>query len=116
MLFRDPRNLVTTVFLMGLGLSMWSAYSWYRLPEWSEGEIQGSVEINLQIDLLRLPESQRRDAETLDLLRRQIRQEVEAEIAKPRDSLVRSFALGLAVMLGSLGLGVYFGLHLPPRK
>lgn len=65
---------------VGLGIALWFGWDWYHAPRWTESEIQASVELNLALDLSRLPEDSINELQKAEM-RNRIRQEVEAEIA-----------------------------------
>jgi len=65
---------------IGFGIAAWYGWAWYHVPRWTEQEIQGSVELNLALDLSRLPPDSM-PPEAQQRLRAQLRQEVEAQIA-----------------------------------
>lgn len=64
---------------IGFGIAAWYGWAWYHVPRWSAQEITGSIELNLALDLSRLPaDSVPPDQQAR--MRAQIRQEVEARI------------------------------------
>ena len=66
---------------IGLGVAAWYGWAWYHVPRWTEKDIAGSVELNLALDLSRLP-PQSVTPQAQERMRTQIRHEVEAQIAK----------------------------------
>jgi hypothetical protein len=103
MLFRNPRALAFLLLSAGIGLVGWYGQQWYVLPEWSEGEIEQSVELNLQIDLARRGPHLQPTGERLEALRQAVRAEVEAEIRREREDLERWIGLGFVLLV--LGVG-----------
>lgn len=95
---RPPPGAVgALIAAVGLGVAGWYGWDWYQLPHWTETDIRASVELNLALDLSRTPQA----ATTVDaqnLLRQNIRKELEAEIARERE-VPRGYTLaGLAMM------------------
>jgi len=86
---------------IGFGIAAWYGYEWYRVPSWSEQEIVGSVELNLAMDLGRLPPDSV-PPDTQDRMRAQIRREVEAQIALEAQAPRQWTIAGL--LMGVLGL------------
>lgn len=86
---------------IGFGIAAWYGYEWYRVPRWSEQEIVGSVELNLALDLSRLPPDSVPPV-TQDRMRAQIRREVEAQIAREVEAPRQWTIAGL--LMGVLGL------------
>lgn len=83
---RSPRTpppgvVGALVAAIGLGIACWYGWLWFQVPPWSERDIAASVELNLALDLSRLPPDSV-PAEARDRLRVQIRREVEAQIAR----------------------------------
>lgn len=103
MLFRNPRAMAFALIAFGLGLGVYYGEQWYRLPQWSEAEIEQSVELNYQLDLQRLGPHLQPSAEKRAHLRRTIRLELEAEIRREREALERW--MGLGAVLCVLGAG-----------
>ena len=103
MLFRNPRAFAFVLIAIGTGLLAWYGPQWQRLPEWSDAEIEQSVELNLQLDLQRMGPHLTPSDEKLERLRDVIRAEVLGEIRREREELERW--LGLGLLLGVLGLG-----------
>lgn len=111
MLFRNPRGLGFLLLAIGLGLIAYYGEQWYRLPTWSEGEIEQSVELNLQMDLARRGPHLQPAGERLEQLRRSIRQEVESEIRRDREGLEKWMGLGLVLLVLGAGQLVYARTH-----
>jgi hypothetical protein len=86
---------------IGFGIAAWYGYEWYRVPRWTEQEIVGSVELNLALDLSRVPPDSV-PRETQDRMRAQIRRDVEAQIARESEK-PRSWTLS-GLLMGVLGL------------
>ncbi|MGQ0528674.1 MAG: hypothetical protein ACT4PG_02420 [Panacagrimonas sp.] len=95
---RPPAGAVgALIAAVGLGVAGWYGWDWYQLPRWSEADIRASVELNLALDLSRTPQA----ATTVDaqnLLRQGIRRELEAEIARERET-PRAYTLAGMIMM-----------------
>lgn len=100
---RTPRPGAVGALLaaVGFGIAGWYGWDWYQVPKWSEQEIAGSVELNLALDLSRLPPDSV-PPETQDRMRAQIRREVEAQIAKETEE-PRAWTLA-GLLIGAFGL------------
>jgi hypothetical protein len=114
MLFRNPKALAFLMFAVGIGLLGYFGEQWYRLPKWSEAEIEQSVELNLAIDLNRMGPHLRPTGEKLERLRGIIRAEVEGEIRREREQLERWMGAGLLLLV--LGAGQWAALALAIKK
>jgi len=83
---------------IGFGIAAWYGWAWYHVPKWTEQEIVGSVELNLALDLSRLPPDSM-PPEAQQRLRAQLRQEVEAQIAaeteEPRSLTMAGLLMGV---------------------
>lgn len=66
----------------GIGLCGYAAVLWRELPRYTEADLQASTELNLAADLARRVDAP--DRATTDALRRQVRIEIENEIAEER--------------------------------
>lgn len=99
MLLRNPRAFAATLAAIGVGLVAWYGDQWWRLPEWSEAEIEQSVELNLAIELQRRGPHLQPTGERLDELRRTLRAEVEAEIRRDRAGPERGLGIGLLLIV-----------------
>ena len=92
---------------VGLGLSLWYGQQWMSLPRYSEADIDGSVELNLQLDLQRRNESTQPDAGQLAHLRQMVRAEVLDGIRDERAPVETGLGIGLmALVAGAAQLGV----------
>ena len=103
MLFRNPQAFAAILMIAGTSLLVYFGEQWYRLPPWSEAEIEQSVELNLAMDLQRLGPHLRPTGEKLERLRQLVRGEVEGQINRERHDLERWIGAGL--LLAVLGLG-----------
>lgn len=85
------------VAAVGFGIAGWYGWEWYHLPRWSEPDIAASVELNLALDLARLPPDSV-PPETQDRMRMQVRREVLEQIAReseqPRGYTLAGLAIG----------------------
>lgn len=102
---RHPRRFITPFLLVSLGVGViaWYGIELYRLPHYSEPDIQTSVEANLAMDLARMGPHLKLDDAGVQRLRLQIQQEVNAEIRKEREEPWRGLAVGLACVVIGLG-------------
>lgn len=97
---------------LGLGLSAYYGERWYQLPQYTEQDLQASVELNLAMDLERRgPQLQPVPAER-ERLRQQIRQEIDADIARERREVTQGFAVAMLMLLFGSG---YLALRLRGR-
>ena len=88
---------------LGLGLGGYYGERWYKLPQYSEQDLQASVELNLIMDLERRgPQLQPTPAER-ERLRQQIRQEVDADIARERQEVKQGFIVAMLMLLFGVG-------------
>lgn len=106
-MLRNPRAFAVVLAAIGLGVAGWYGEQRMRLPQWSEAEIEQSVELNLQLELQRRGPHLQPQAERLDALRRTLRAEVEAEIRRERDGLDRWIGAGL--LLFAFGVAQWLG-------
>lgn len=113
MLFRNPQALPFLLVGIGLGLLGYYGEQWYKLPAWTEQDIEESVELNLAIDLQRMGPHLRPEGEKLERLRDMVRAEVKGEIVSERRGLERWMGLGL--ILTVLGAGQLVRLALRPK-
>ncbi len=97
---------------LGLGLGAYYGERWYHLPQYTEQDLQASVELNLVMDQERRgPQLQPAPAER-ERLRQQIRQEIDADIARERREVQQGFAGAMLMLLFG---GGYLGLALKKR-
>jgi uncharacterized membrane protein YphA (DoxX/SURF4 family) len=84
------------LFAIGLGLSLHYGHAWLRMPDYSEAEIEQSVELNLALALRRQPPA---TAPTgLDTQRGLIREALRDEIQQERWQIQSRVALGLILL------------------
>ena len=89
--------------VVGLGLSLYAGYQLQTMPVYSEKDLDLATELNLSLDLARIPPDHQPPAEELPKLREAVRAEVEADLGRQRN-LVKSWLqtglvlLGMAVM------------------
>ena len=103
MLFRNPRFLAFLLIAVGVGLISYYGERRWRLPQWTEAEIEQSVELNLTLDLQRRGPHLQPQPERLAALRSALRAEVEAEIRRERKQPERW--IGFGAILCVLGAG-----------
>src|ERR1043165_450905 len=99
MLSRAPKFLALVLLFARLRLCARVGEAWHRPAEWSEGEIEQSVELNLQLDLKRMGAQLAPSGERLEQLRHMIRAEVEGEIKREREGPLRWVAGGLMLIV-----------------
>jgi hypothetical protein len=105
-----PGAVGALIAAIGLGVACWYGWAWYQVPRWSEQEIEGSVELNLALDLSRLPAGSVAPAEQARM-RAQIRREVEAQIAKAADEPRQYTMAGLLItVFGLVQMALRMGL------
>lgn len=98
-----PGAVGALVAAVGFGMACWYGWAWYQLPRWSEQDLRASIEMNLALDLSRRSaNSEPVTPQEQDRLRAQVRQEVEAEIAKEREE-PRGYTVG-GLVIGVFGL------------
>ena len=104
---QQPRPLFNSlpamILALGVGLVGYYGMEWYQLPEYSETDIDASVELNLQLDLQRRGPHLQPDAEQLERLRSTVRAEVETEIRKEREKIELRLGVGLIALIVGLG-------------
>jgi|GEM_PF-6321708 len=83
---------------IGGGLLIYGVLQWRQLPQFSEKDLSTSIELNLGIDLARLGPDHAPTPEQIENMRRDIRSEIDAEIASDRDA-ARGWLLGGTVLL-----------------
>lgn len=115
MLFRNPQAFAFVMIAIGIGLLGYYGEQWYRLPKWSEAEIEQSVELNLAIDLKRMGPLMQPTGEKLERLRGIVRGEVVGEISREREKLERWIGAGLLLVVVGLGQAL-FSLARPRQK
>ncbi len=96
----------------GLGLCGWYGQAWMALPHYSKADIDHSAQLNLVIDLQRLPQNLQPTTsdERASLLKNE-RQEVIDDIAQQRNKTQAGIAAGLILLVLSMGqfIAVRFG-------
>jgi len=103
MLFRNPRAFAFTLIALGIGLLAYHGEQWYRLPKWSEAEIQQSADLNLAIESKRMGPHLQPEGEKLERLREIIIAEVRGEIQRERRELERWLGVGLVLLVFGIG-------------
>ncbi len=96
-----PGAVGMLVAAIGFGIAGWYGWEWYHLPRWSEQDIAGSVELNLALDLSRLPPDGI-SPQLQDQMRLQLRREVEEQIARESE-MPRGYTLA-GLVIGLFGL------------
>ena len=106
MLLRNPRAFAFVLAAVGVGLVAWYGEQRWRLPAWSEAEVEQSVELNLALELQRRGPHLQPAGARLEQLRRDLRAEVEAEIRRERAEPERWIGLGLLLIVLAAGQGL----------
>jgi len=114
MLLRNPNLVAFLLAAIGFALAAVYGEQLWRLPQWSEAEIEQSVELNLELENQRRGPHLRPDGARLEQLRAALRAEVEAEIQRDRQKLERWIGLGLVMMV--LGLGQWLRSRIDPPR
>ena len=92
---------------LGLGLGGYYGERWYKLPEYTEQDLQASVELNLAMDRERYGLTQQPSPAESERLRQQIRQEIDADIARERSEVKQGFVVAmLMLMFGAAFLAI----------
>jgi hypothetical protein len=104
MLFRNPRLLAFLLVAVGIGLAAYYGELRWRLPAWSDAEIEQSVELNLSLELQRRGPHLQPGPDRVEALRAMVRAEIEAEIRRERQEPERWIGLGLLLVVVGLGL------------
>lgn len=100
---RSPRTFTTMLLALGVGLCSYYGYEWRQLPEYSEADIETSVELNLQLELQQRGPHLRPDETGTARLRDLIHREITAEVTQQREKIELRFGVGLIALV--LGLG-----------
>lgn len=96
---RNIRLHVALLFaVIGLGLSLYGDYQLQTLPVYTEQDLALATELNLSLDLARIPSDHQPPAEEQPKLREAVRVEVEADLGRER-SLAKSWLQTGLVML-----------------
>jgi hypothetical protein len=114
MLFRNSNLLAFLLVAVGFGLAAFYGEQRWRLPQWSEAEIEQSVELNLELEKQRRGPHLQPDGTRLEQLRGALRAEVEAEIRRDRQKLERWIGLGLVLVV--FGLGQWLRSRIDPPR
>lgn len=100
---RNIRLHVALLFAaIGLGLSLYGAYRLQTLPVYSDKDLDLATELNLSLDLARLPNDRQPPAEDLPKLREAVRSEVTTAMNRDRDLAKSWLQTGFVLMLMAL--------------
>ena len=100
---RNIRLHVALLFAaIGLGLSLYGAYRLQTLPVYSDKDLDLATELNLSLDLARLPSDRQPPAEELPKLREAVRSEVTTAMNRDRDLAKSWLQTGFVLMLMAL--------------
>lgn len=94
-MFRNRRLVAFLLLAIGGGIVAYYGQQWYALPEYSDADIEASVELNLALDLQHRGPHLQPTGERLEGLREAVRAEVVGEIRRERRTLERWLAVGL---------------------
>jgi hypothetical protein len=100
---RSPRTFTALLLSLGVGLCSYYGYEWWQLPEYSEADIETSVDLNLQLELQQRGPHLRPDEAGTARLRELIHREITAELTQQRERIELRFGVGLVALV--LGLG-----------
>lgn len=114
MLFRNPRLFAFVLMAVGVGLLGYFGEQRWRLPEWSEADIEESVELKLAMELHRRGPHLQPTGERLNDLYATVRAETEATIRRERYDIERW--IGLGALLCVLGAGRWLVAALAARR
>lgn len=116
---RNIRFHVALLFAaIGLGLCAYGAVKLQKLPVYSERDLDLAAELNLSLDLARLPPDQQPDADALGRRRDAVRAEISASIERERELVESWIQTGMVL----IGMGILQGLLQrllptpPPRR
>lgn len=110
---RNVRYHLAILFaVIGLSLSGYGAYKLYRLPVYSEQDLDLAAELNLSIDLARLPPERQPKAEALPQMRAEVRSEISRNLDQQR-KLVQSWIQTGLVLVGMAILQALLQRRLP---
>lgn len=114
---RNPYVVTFMLATFAIGVLSWYGWDWYVTPHYSEQDIAQSAETNLILDMVRRPPEQRpADLAGVNLLRSQIRAELEAQIAAEREEIESGLAAGLICLILALGHGMFHFMLLRNQK
>lgn len=105
---RSPRAFPFMLLAVGIGLSGYYGLQWTKLPQYSDADLDASTELNVQLELQ--SRNARTDAAGLERLRRQVRQELQADIARERSEVETGLGAGLIALVLAIGHFVLSGL------
>lgn len=106
MLLRNPNAFAFLLAAIGIGLVAYYGEQRWNLPEWSEAEVEQSVELNLALELQRRGPHLQPVGNRLEQLRAALRAEVEGEIRRERAEIERWIGLGLLLIVLGAGQGL----------
>lgn len=96
---RNIRLHVALLFAaLGLGLCLYGGYRLQTLPVYSDKDLDLATELNLSLDLARLPGDRQPPAEELPKLRAAIRSEVTSAMNRDRDLAKSWLQTGLVLI------------------
>lgn len=96
---RTRFSLFHAILAIGVALCGYYGQAWWALPDYSESDIEASVELNLAIDLSRRGPHLQPDAEQLERLRQQVRAEIEGGLRQQTEKVQLRFGIGLLCLV-----------------
>lgn len=110
---RNIRYHIAVLFaVVGLSLSGYGVYRLQKLPVYSEQDLDLAAELNLSIDLARLPPDQQPKAEALPAMRASVRREISGNLEQQR-KLIQSWIQTGLVLIGMAALQALLQRRLP---
>jgi len=98
----------------GLGLCAWYGQDWLALPHYSKADIDRSAQLNLAVDLTRIPQNLQPAADQHAEMLKNERQEVVNDISLQRKKTQAGFGAGLILLV--LSAGQFLALRLGRRS
>lgn len=114
MLFRNPRVFAFLMLAVGVGLIGYFGEQRWRLPAWTEADIEESVQLKLAVELHRRGPHLQPTGERLAELHAAVRAETEGAIRREREDVERW--IGLGALLCMLGTGRWLFAMLTARR
>lgn len=96
---RTRFSLFHAILAIGVALCGYYGHAWWTLPDYSEADIEASVELNLAMDLSRRGPHLQPDAARLEQLRSQVRAEIEGSLRQQVETIQLRFGIGLLCLV-----------------
>lgn len=97
------QNIPALLIALGIGLAGFYGQQWYQMPQYSQADIDASVELNLLIEMQRRGNHLPSDDDTRQRLRNTLRAEVEGQINQELKKIQMRFGLGLIALVFGVG-------------